>query len=199
MIVGAETEEIRRAKSGGKIGSLHSEAIRTGRKSMKLRSMLRRHRARCAIAGPPGCRQRQDRLHHQVSGAVLRHHGERRQRLCGGSSRRGDRLRSGNVGHRYRGADRAHRVHGHQGSTGHRHHAGRSDGGHDAGQGRRQGRQGRPHGQQNSRLEGPDRAGDHEQLEAGKIAGEYLKSVLKNGDTLGILEGVPGVPSLETE
>lgn len=32
---------------------------------------------------------------------------------------------------------------------------------------------------------------------AGKIAGEYLKSVLKNGDTLGILEGVPGVPALD--
>ena len=33
--------------------------------------------------------------------------------------------------------------------------------------------------------------------DAGKIAGEYLKTVLKNGDTLGILEGVPGVPSLD--
>jgi simple sugar transport system substrate-binding protein len=32
---------------------------------------------------------------------------------------------------------------------------------------------------------------------AGKIAGEYLKSVLEDGDTLGILEGVPGVPSLD--
>jgi ABC-type sugar transport system substrate-binding protein len=32
---------------------------------------------------------------------------------------------------------------------------------------------------------------------AGKIAGEYLKTVLKNGDSLGILEGVPGVPSLD--
>ena len=32
---------------------------------------------------------------------------------------------------------------------------------------------------------------------AGKIAGEYLKTVLKSGDTLGILEGVPGVPSLD--
>jgi ABC-type sugar transport system substrate-binding protein len=32
---------------------------------------------------------------------------------------------------------------------------------------------------------------------AGKIAGEYLKSVLKAGNTLGILEGVPGVPSLD--
>ena len=32
---------------------------------------------------------------------------------------------------------------------------------------------------------------------AGKIAGEYLKSVLQDGDTLGILEGVPGVPSLD--
>ena len=32
---------------------------------------------------------------------------------------------------------------------------------------------------------------------AGKIAGEYLKSVLKDGDTIGILEGVPGVPSLD--
>lgn len=32
---------------------------------------------------------------------------------------------------------------------------------------------------------------------AGKIAGEYLKSVLEDGDTLGVLEGVPGVPSLD--
>lgn len=34
-------------------------------------------------------------------------------------------------------------------------------------------------------------------LAAGRIAGEYLKTVLKPGDTLGILEGVPGVPSLD--
>jgi ribose transport system substrate-binding protein len=33
--------------------------------------------------------------------------------------------------------------------------------------------------------------------EAGKIAGGYLKTVLKSGDTLGILEGVPGVPALD--
>jgi ABC-type sugar transport system substrate-binding protein len=33
--------------------------------------------------------------------------------------------------------------------------------------------------------------------EAGKIAGGYLKTVLKNGDTLGVLEGVPGVPALD--
>jgi simple sugar transport system substrate-binding protein len=32
---------------------------------------------------------------------------------------------------------------------------------------------------------------------AGTIAGAYLKSVLKAGDTLGILEGVPGVPALD--
>ncbi|MBP1861513.1 sugar ABC transporter substrate-binding protein [Rhizobium herbae] len=32
---------------------------------------------------------------------------------------------------------------------------------------------------------------------AGKIAGAYLKSVLSAGDTLGILEGVPGVPALD--
>ena len=32
---------------------------------------------------------------------------------------------------------------------------------------------------------------------AGKIAGEYLKSVLKAGDTMGVLEGVPGVPALD--
>jgi simple sugar transport system substrate-binding protein len=32
---------------------------------------------------------------------------------------------------------------------------------------------------------------------AGKTAGEYLKSVLRSGDTLGLLEGVPGVPSLD--
>jgi len=34
-------------------------------------------------------------------------------------------------------------------------------------------------------------------LKAGKIAGGYLKTVLKDGDTLGILEGVPGVPALD--
>jgi len=33
--------------------------------------------------------------------------------------------------------------------------------------------------------------------EAGKTAGAYLKSVLHDGDTLGILEGVPGVPALD--
>lgn len=32
---------------------------------------------------------------------------------------------------------------------------------------------------------------------AGKIAGAYLATVLKDGDTLGILEGVPGVPALD--
>lgn len=32
---------------------------------------------------------------------------------------------------------------------------------------------------------------------AGRIAGEYLRTVLKDGDTLGILEGVPGVPALD--
>ena len=32
---------------------------------------------------------------------------------------------------------------------------------------------------------------------AGKIAGAYLKTVLSEGDTLGILEGVPGVPALD--
>ena len=32
---------------------------------------------------------------------------------------------------------------------------------------------------------------------AGRLAGEYLKTVLKDGDTLGILEGVPGVPALD--
>jgi len=32
---------------------------------------------------------------------------------------------------------------------------------------------------------------------AGKIAGAHLKTLLKDGDTLGILEGVPGVPALD--
>jgi ABC-type sugar transport system substrate-binding protein len=32
---------------------------------------------------------------------------------------------------------------------------------------------------------------------AGKLAGQHLKTLLKDGDTLGILEGVPGVPSLD--
>ena len=34
-------------------------------------------------------------------------------------------------------------------------------------------------------------------FEAGKLAGQFLKSKLKAGDTMGILEGVPGVPSLD--
>jgi ABC-type sugar transport system substrate-binding protein len=34
-------------------------------------------------------------------------------------------------------------------------------------------------------------------LEAGKLAGQYLTTVLKDGDKLGILEGVPGVPALD--
>jgi len=34
-------------------------------------------------------------------------------------------------------------------------------------------------------------------FEAGKLAGQYLKTVLKDGDKLGILEGVPGVPALD--
>ncbi len=34
-------------------------------------------------------------------------------------------------------------------------------------------------------------------LVAGKLAGDYLKTVLKKGDKLGILEGVPGVPALD--
>jgi ABC-type sugar transport system substrate-binding protein len=32
---------------------------------------------------------------------------------------------------------------------------------------------------------------------AGKIAGEHLRTLLKEGDTIGILEGVPGVPALD--
>jgi ribose transport system substrate-binding protein len=32
---------------------------------------------------------------------------------------------------------------------------------------------------------------------AGVIAGQYLKTVLKDGDKLGVLEGVPGVPALD--
>jgi len=31
----------------------------------------------------------------------------------------------------------------------------------------------------------------------GKLAGEYLRTVLKDGDKIGILEGVPGVPALD--
>ncbi|MER9216356.1 sugar ABC transporter substrate-binding protein [Mesorhizobium sp. M0663] len=34
-------------------------------------------------------------------------------------------------------------------------------------------------------------------LNGGKIAGEYLKTVLKSGDKFGILQGVPGVPALD--
>ncbi len=34
-------------------------------------------------------------------------------------------------------------------------------------------------------------------LNGGRIAGAYLKTVLKEGDKIGILEGVPGVPALD--
>lgn len=34
-------------------------------------------------------------------------------------------------------------------------------------------------------------------LAGGRIAGEYLRTVLKPGDKIGILEGVPGVPALD--
>jgi len=34
-------------------------------------------------------------------------------------------------------------------------------------------------------------------LEAGKIAGQFLATKLKDGDKLGIIEGVPGVPALD--
>lgn len=34
-------------------------------------------------------------------------------------------------------------------------------------------------------------------LNGGRIAGEYLKTVLKSGDKIGILQGVPGVPALD--
>jgi simple sugar transport system substrate-binding protein len=34
-------------------------------------------------------------------------------------------------------------------------------------------------------------------LEAGKLAGGYLKTLLKDGDKVGLLEGVPGVPALD--
>lgn len=34
-------------------------------------------------------------------------------------------------------------------------------------------------------------------LNGGKIAGEYLRTVLKSGDKIGILQGVPGVPALD--
>jgi simple sugar transport system substrate-binding protein len=34
-------------------------------------------------------------------------------------------------------------------------------------------------------------------LSGGKIAGEYLKTVLKAGDKIAVLQGVPGVPALD--
>jgi len=34
-------------------------------------------------------------------------------------------------------------------------------------------------------------------LEAGKVAGKFLATILKDGDKLGIIEGVPGVPALD--
>ncbi|MER8804998.1 sugar ABC transporter substrate-binding protein [Mesorhizobium sp. M0998] len=39
--------------------------------------------------------------------------------------------------------------------------------------------------------------GSTNNLNGGKIAGEYLKTVLKSGDKIGILQGVPGVPALD--
>ena len=39
--------------------------------------------------------------------------------------------------------------------------------------------------------------GDRQRQPAAKLAGEYLKSVLKEGDTIGLMEGVRGVPALD--
>ncbi len=64
-------------------------------------------------------------------------------------------------------------------------------------QGDRRGRQGRPDGQQHSGLEGRTALATTDNYAAGKIAGAHLKTLLKDGDTLGILEGVPGVPALD--
>ena len=85
---------------------------------MRLKLLLGRPGARgCNRRVRPRRRRRQDRVHHKVPRSVLRDDGERREGLCRGKSRRRDHLRAGNVGHRYRGADRPDRIHGHAGAS----------------------------------------------------------------------------------
>ena len=71
----------------------------------------------------PSGRADQDRLHHQVPGRLLRHHGRRREGVEQGPPRGRARLRPGQERHRRRGRDRRDRVDDHPGRQGHRHHA----------------------------------------------------------------------------
>ena len=65
-------------------------------------------------------------------------------------------------------------------------------------QGDQAGRQGRPHGQRHPDLEAARRRSSRpNNYKGGVLAGKFLATKLKAGDTLGILEGVPGVPALD--
>ena len=95
------------------------------------------------------------------------------------------------------GADRAHRINGHQRRAGHRADASRPDGGDRLDKAIEQGVKVVLMDNNIPDWEGRTALATTDNYAAGKIAGEHLKTVLKNGDTLGILEGVPGVPSLD--
>ena len=84
-----------------------------------------------------------------------------------------------------------------QGRQGHRDHAHEPGGVEGARQGDQEGREGRSHGQRHSRWKRKTAVVATNNLKGGTLAGTHLATRLKAGDTLGILQGVPGVPALD--
>ena len=103
----------------------------------------------------------------------------------------------GKSGNGRRGRDRRDPEHGRPGREGDRDHADERGGVRRARQGDQAGRQGRPDGQRHPDVEEQDVRRRDEQPKGGVLAGKFLATKLKAGDTLGILEGVPGVPALD--
>ena len=148
----------------------------------------RRHAAAASRRPParPSGRADQDRLHHQVPGRLLRHHGRRRQDVGRRPPRRRGRLRPGQERHRRRGRDRAIESMVTQGvkaiaitPTSPNVQAALAQGG-------RRGDQGRPHRQRHPGLgRASRRVVATDNLAGGKLAGTWLQDHLTAGAKLG--------------
>ena len=101
-----------------------------------------------------GCewRDRQDRLHHQVPGRLLRHDGRRGEDVERGPPGGRADLRPGCQRHRRRGRDRGDRVDDHPRRAGDRHHTDEPERAGRPAEGRRWRHQGGPHRQRHPRL-----------------------------------------------
>ena len=142
--------------------------------------------------------ERQARLHHEVPRRLLLHPRRRREDVAEDAQERQRHLRPGQVGDRRCRRDRRDPGHGRERRQGNRDHADQPGGdprAQEGGQGRGQGR---ADGQRPADLEGRRRRSSRRTTsKGGKLAGKWLATKLKAGDTLGILEGVPGVPALD--